>query len=128
MLNKVLLIDDRPGVSELFSENLKVYVNSKTVIVKNLKEALLYLKSDVPIDLLICRNEIKGEETGRTLALYLSSHFKEIPTILLGCDKKYQTNIRCLEEPFELKELIRQSASFLSMTAKEMASRSVEDF
>lgn len=132
MGNKVLIIDDRPQISELLSENLRAYVNSETTTVEDLEKALSFLKAQENFQLIICRNQIKDEKVGSTISLFLSSHSQKIPLIVLGAKDEIERedipHIHNLKEPFDIKDLIQTSGSYLSITAKEMANLKVQQY
>jgi len=119
--SRTLLVLCSQKEKQLYSQNLSVYTGTDVVSKYNADDAINFLKSDEPIDLIVCTDKVGEENTILKIYYYIKSNKIPIPIILIGEDLKLKG-----EEEVEMiaskvwQDVIRASAKKLNVTAKRM--------
>ncbi len=126
-----LLITDSFILQDMYSINLKTYLDVTCTIKDNLENAIQLLEIGVQIDLIIVQNKIGNEHVGRGIYNYLLARdFDDIPILILGPDpqvpKGYHLSI--IENIYDIKSVIKIAAKHLNITAKDMAQKIVPEY
>jgi HD-GYP domain-containing protein (c-di-GMP phosphodiesterase class II) len=109
--------------------NLTTWVGLDSIPKRRAEFAIKLLEEGTTkIDLIICRNRIEKEDSGNAIIEYLKSKNLAIPVIILGTGKTPDGAYIHIQNSLDLKNVIRNSAKALNITAQEMASKTVPDY
>lgn len=118
----ILIVSDNEILNQLYAANLEVYLDAKVTIVKSLKEATDLLKYNT-IKIIITEHEINGEKISKSLDEYITREQKKIKMFVFGKNKETAINAVVINSPYDLKFIVKNSATALGITAKEMVEK-----
>ncbi len=127
-MSQTILIEGNEDLKKVFSLNLNTFVGTEVIIRKNAEDAIALLNILPQISLIITRNNIGDEETAVRLHQYLKDHDLSIPLIVMGASPTLVGEIFCLQDPVDRDALIKQAASYLGVTLKDVANKVRPDF
>lgn len=127
-MKKTIIIENDKHLSSLYELNLNLWLNCDVVRFKEAKFALDYIKKNKSeISLIICKRRCGLEKTSLAIKNFLISSSLKLPLIVLG-EETIINNKECTINFSDIKSLIQCSASYLKITAQEMANLDVPDF
>lgn len=127
-MKKVIIIESDNNLSSLYELNLQLWLNCKIKKFKEAKYANEYiLKSHSKLDLIICKRQTGLEKTSLAIKSILKSKRIKTPLIVLG-EKNIINSKECTINFSDIKTLIQCCASYLKITAIDMAKLEVPKF
>lgn len=127
-MSKGILIGANPQLLETFSLNLKMYVDIECMTMKSHAEAVKLMDLIGKVDILITESKIGTEQAGMAIQQYFDVKGWSVPLIILGEDPNIYKSAVILGRDYQLKDVVRACAKALGVTAKDMASKSVNDY
>lgn len=129
-MSNALLISDKILLNDLYSLNLKVYVDTNITIKDDFADACAFLEHDPEFDAIICLTTLDGKDVIHEVIEVVKKLKKKTPLILVGKSDhvKYEGNIMDLQDKLDLKGLVRTVSCSLGVTAREMAEKIVPTF
>jgi HD-GYP domain-containing protein (c-di-GMP phosphodiesterase class II) len=128
-MSQALLISDNEVLNNLYSTNLRIFVDVNVTIKTDLFEAIELLKLNPNFDILICLEKANESESIKELQNHLIQMKKKIPFIVVGSqDDSIKNNFIAISNQFAIRELIRSVAKTLEITAKDMVKKPVPKF
>lgn len=125
MRKNVLLVENRPKQMVVTSLNLNVYLDSQVQIINTFEEFSLFIESDnLPIDLIISRDNFNDSNISVEINKELESKNKNIPHLVIGKEEG-QT---LLDDKFIIRPMLKESAKLLKLTPQMMAEIKIGDF
>lgn len=115
-----LLIFDQEVLSDLYAINLKVYTASNITIKPQFNDALKLIELSPNLDFIICVTAMDNRNIGQNLVDYLEKKSLSIPIIFIGKNSYTPENYSIVEDFFDFKNLIREVAKILGITAQDM--------
>ena len=125
--NRVILLESDSGHRKLLSFNLNVYVDCDVVFKHNADATINFLKEDSDIRAIISEESVGGEQTILKIYHYSVSAGLNIPILLSGHCDKLAGKIEMYEKK-NWREVVRQCAKILGVTAKQMANKDVDKY
>lgn len=119
-LKTILLICESDLLTQLYSTNLEIYLASHVLIAKNLKEARARLERPL-IDLIIVDHWVLDEESDWPI-------LSDPPQVLIGEHEKSFHFKYCIKNHFDLRALIKTSATILNLDAKMVMTASSDEY
>ena len=126
-MKTILLVDNRPKASQLYSVGLEAYVGATVIECHNIDEAAEYLFSNAP-RIVITRSPIEQRDIALKFAILIEQKKLETELIVLGTTKISSHQATLFDENVEVKEVIKKCASILDVTAKDMAEEDVGNY
>lgn len=130
-MSRTLVISDNEFLNVLYPLNLEVYLATDVMIVKSIDEALKILKK-YKYDLIISLNSIRGKNSLEEMNSFLKSYGIKTPLIIVGGNSEEienkNKNATGLHSKFDIRALLKKSASILNVTAKQMAELQVGEY
>lgn len=127
-MKKVIIIESDSHLSSLYELNLQLWLNCRIKKFKEAKYATEYiLKSHDQIDLIICKRQTGLERTSLAIKSVLKSKKIKTPLVVLG-DENIINSKECTINFSDIKTLIQCCASYLKITAQDMAKLKVPEF
>jgi CheY-like chemotaxis protein len=126
-MNKILVVDYYTKTSQLYALSLEAYVGASVVETADVAEAIDFVKDFMPT-VIIVRGMFDQRDVGQKMYNILKEGNIGSHLIVLGKTSLSYQEALLLEEDVDVKTLIKQVASILGVTAKEMASRNVGEF
>lgn len=125
-----LLISDHPLVNDLYSFNLKAYVDLGLTVKDNLDDALKIIELGAHGDIIIALSQVGGEDAGRHVLDLLDQLKIEVPFILVGekSTAAQSSRIHTLPANLNIPLMVKKCAELLGVTAQDMADKVVPDF
>lgn len=127
-MSQTILIEGNEDLKKVFSLNLNTFVGTEVIIRKNADDTIALLTILPQVSLIITRNNIGDEETAIRLHQYLKDNDLSIPLIVMGSCPNLAGEIFCLQDPVDRDALIKQAASYLGVTLKDVANKVRPDF
>lgn len=127
-MSQTILIEGNEDLKKVFSLNLNTFVGTEVIIRKNAEDAIALLNILPQISLIITRNNIGDEETAIRLHQYLRDNDLSIPLIVMGACPTLAGEVFCLQDPVDRDALIKQAATYLGVTLKDVANKVRPDF
>lgn len=127
-MSQTILIESNEDLKKVFSLNLNTFVGTEVILRKDADDAIALLRILPQISLIITRPQIAGEETAIRLHQYLKDEGLSIPMIILGPCPSLATEVLCLQEPVDRDTLIKQAASHLGITLKDVVHKVRPDY
>jgi len=130
-MKKGIIIDDQLERRKMLALNFEMYVDVSFLGVANADEAMKLLKKDPKIDLIICKNNIKDENTILKTFYYVNSNKLDIPIVCLGACVKLgsEENVHIVEEMGgDMRPMVRWVAKKLKVTAEMMALKETQEY
>lgn len=129
MSRTALLIEGNQRIESFYMLNLTTWVGLETIPKRRSEFAIKLLEEDSSkIELIICRNKIDKEDSAQIILDYLRSKNLSIPVIVLGIGKTPAGAYIHINNSLDLKNVIRNSAKALNITAQEMANKIVPNY
>lgn len=126
-MNLTLLVENNPQIQSFYKLNLLTWLGLESLTISKGEAAVKYLESNSQnVNLIIVRNRIEKEQTGKLLTEYLKLKGLKIPLIILG-PGDYSPQLQ-VANSLDLKLLIKTAASALGITAQDMGRKVVPDF
>ena len=124
-----LLIEGNQRIESFYMLNLTTWVGLETISKRRSEFAIKLLEEgSTKIELIICRNKIDKEDSAQIILDYLKSKNLSIPVIVLGIGKTPAGAYTHINNSLDLKNVVKNSAKALNITAQEMASKIVPDY
>lgn len=127
-MSQTILIESNEDLKKIFSLNLTTFVGTEVILRKDAEEALALLRILPQIALIITRSKIGNEETAVKIFQFLKSEGLSIPLLVLGECMTLASEVLCLQDPISRDDLIRQAASHLGVTLKDVVSKVKPDY
>jgi hypothetical protein len=128
-MQKSLVIENNPYLRKMYAINLITYVGSEVLLASNAAEAQNVLDADPEISLVICRSKCKKEASADIISKELAEKRPQGFLIVIGDDEKVSfPETVYLHSGLDIKDLIKNSARCLGVTAKDMAQLAVPDY
>ncbi len=127
-MSQTLLIGTDPEQIKVYSLNLDIYVGTDVIIKNSLSEAFDLLKIHPGIDLIVAPVELNGEIIDGKLTKLLEELSRKIFLIVMGADQYSNENYITYMKDNSLKDLLRESAKALGVTARTMSEIQVGDY
>lgn len=125
-----LLVSDHPLLNDLYALNLKAYLDLSLTVVTDIDDALNIIDLDAQGDIIISLSQVEEKDSGKIILEHLEKKDNNCPFILIGENSAVSDVKRIVNLPANLNIslVIRKCAEILGVTAKEMASKKVNDF
>ena len=124
-----LLIEGNQKIESFYMLNLTTWVGLDSIAKRRSEFAIKMLEEgQTKIDLIICRNKIDKEDSGLLIIEYLKNKNLSIPVIILGPGKTPDGAYAHIINSLDLKNVIKNSAKALGITAQEMVNKVVPDY
>jgi HD-GYP domain-containing protein (c-di-GMP phosphodiesterase class II) len=129
LIRIALLIEGNQRIESFYMLNLTTWVGLETIPKRRSEFAIKLLEEgSTKIELIICRNKIDKEDSAQIILDYLKSKNLSIPVIVLGTGKTPAGAYTHINNSLDLKNVIKNSAKALNITAQEMAGKIVPDY
>ncbi|MGB0453892.1 MAG: hypothetical protein ACPGJV_09270 [Bacteriovoracaceae bacterium] len=128
--NKVLIFDNNDFLSDIYKENLRVYVNCSCEVVRDLKEAYLEIQKQKDIGCIIVKKNIGKTAAGKSILKFLDKQNQKTPVIVFDGEslRKEYENVVALKNLTDVRALVRIVAKIFNISAKDMLDLEVEEF
>lgn len=126
-MSSILLISDDDLISQLYTTNLSVYLDTDIKIVSDMKSACIAL-TEKDFNLIISLAMVNNEESLESLKIYFKENQKIIPIITVGESGKADKDIVEIKSYYSVQKIIRAAAKILGVTAKDMAEKVVPKY
>jgi hypothetical protein len=126
-MKTILLVDNRPKASQLYSVGLEAYVGATVIECHNIDEAAEYLFSNAP-RIVITRSPIEQRDIALKFAILIEQKKLETELIVLGTTKISSHQATLFDENVEVREVIKKCASILDVSARDMADQDVGNY
>jgi len=124
-----LLIEGNQKIESFYMLNLTTWVGLDSIPKRRTEFAIKLLEEgQTKIDLIICRNKIEKEDSAKAIIDYLKSKNLSIPVIIIGAGRTPEGAFAHIPNSLDLKNVIKNSAKALNITAQEMVGKIVPDF
>ncbi len=126
----ILFLDNHDRSKHLYTLALEVYLNNTVVEMSSLQDAFDYLDSYAP-ELIITRANLENKDCGLALSNLIRVKNYKTKVIILGkSDLKLDGNSGFIHliEDVSVKDLLKNAAELLNITAKEMARLDVGEY
>jgi hypothetical protein len=126
-MSKVLIVDYYPKTSQLYTLSLEAYVGASVVEMSDVAQAIDFIKDFLP-PVIITRGMFEQRDVGQKLYSVLVENNIKSSLIVIGKSALSYQEATLLEEEVDVKVVIKQVASILGVTAKDMAARDVGEY
>lgn len=133
-MNRVLLVDIDKRLIDLYSLNVKTFLNVEMEVKETGAMAINYMSSDQNIDLIITRVAIGKEKTLEKICEMMVEYGFSVPIIALGKKdplvvKKFeQFTIKFLDQVKEIDRLIKGVGAILEIDPVDVENFEIEDY
>lgn len=126
-MSLTLLVENNPKFESFYILNLTTWLGLDIITKGKAEFAVRYLEENHQnVDLIIVRSTIGKEASAKIILEYQKLKNLNIPVIILGPGEF--GDVPQIKATLELKQIIRQAATLLKITAKEMSEKVVPDF
>jgi len=126
-MSLTLLVENNPKFESFYILNLSTWLGLDIVSKGKAEFAVRYLEENYEnVSLILVRSAIGKEASAKIIIEYLKLKDLNIPVIVLGHGDF--GNVPQVKATLELKQIIRQAATLLKITAKEMSEKTVPEF
>lgn len=123
-----LLIFDQEVLSDLYAINLRVYTASNITVKNQFNDALKLIELSPNLDFIISLTALDDKNIGQQIVDYLAKKELSIPIIFLGKNSYTPSEYPIIEDFFDFKNLIREVAKILGITAQDMSKLPVSPY
>lgn len=129
-MRKALLVSNHALLNDLYTINLKIYVDTEVNICGSFSELDDYLNSQSEFDLIITLSNFDEVDGGELVFNKIKELGFETPFVIIGEKSKLaNTNqVTTLPANYNIKFFLRNISKILGVTAKEMAEKEVPEF
>ncbi len=131
-MSSALIVENNDHLESLYALNLRLYVGiEKCEVKKKAAYALKYLQEEKPPSVIICRLQIGQEKTADMLYQEIQKPSINIPLVVVGAPSTAlsgKPDVYFVPMGFNIKPLLRITATILGVTAQSMAEKEVEDY
>tara|TARA_R110002072_G_scaffold64203_9_gene159996 strand:- start:44013 stop:45362 length:1350 start_codon:yes stop_codon:yes gene_type:complete len=127
---QALLISDHEILNDIYSLNLKVYVDTSLTIKSSYEEALALLELNPNYDVVISLSKIQDVDVASLVFNKLQELNSECPFVVIGEKSAISNTAQVITLPanFNIQNFVQTIAKVLGVTAKEMASKLVPEY
>ena len=124
-----LLVSDHPLLNDLYSFNLKAFVDLELMVKTSLSEALTVLRGGSQGDIIITLSRINDEDCGESIVDTLEELKADTPVVVIGERSSVSNTNKVYTLPPNLNVpiVVKKSAEILGVTAKDMMAKEVPD-
>lgn len=128
-MKKILIIENDPKFYQIYQLNLKTFLECHVELI-DLPEQVIPAIEDDPVDLIITRTNFLGRNLVKYLFEQLKQNNIDVPTLALGSSNEdlSEFDITHLSNGIQLKDIVKNAARILGITAQMMAKIHVDDY
>ncbi len=129
-MSNTLIISDNEFINILFSLNLEVYLATAVDVRTTLADGITALKSKKKYDLVIALDRMNNQEAFQLLLEIRGRYGLKSSFIKVGAehDGEIDSKTFTVASKYNIRPLLKRSASILKVTAQEMASKPIGEF
>jgi response regulator RpfG family c-di-GMP phosphodiesterase len=128
-MSHAILISNNIILNDLYSLNLKAYVDTNVTIKEDLSEALKLIEMKPHIDLVVCTSTIDGEDVIEKLISTLKASEIDVPIIAIGEEVKVSDWEVYFLPPFlNVNKFVKTAGEALGVTARMMVDKIVPEY
>lgn len=125
-----LLVSDHTIINDIYSFNLKAYVDLSVTVKDSLAEALKVIELGAAGEIIICLSQMAEVDAAVAIADKVEELGLDIPIIIIGEKSSISNTPKAYTLPpnFNIPVLVKTAAKVLGITAKDMMEKSVPDY
>ncbi|OUR96751.1 hypothetical protein A9Q84_10445 [Halobacteriovorax marinus] len=127
-MSQALIISNNEVLSDLYIVNLEVYTGTNVTIKRSCDEAIKLLELNPDFDVIISLCMLDDIDSGAIIYQYLIENDLENPLIVIGKKSDVPKEVPQVAGSYDVKSLVRNVASVLQISAKDMVDRSVPEY
>jgi len=125
-----LLVSDHAIINDIYSFNLKAYVDLGVTVKDSLEDALKVIELGAAGEIIICLSQMGEVDAGFAIVTKVEELGLDIPIIVIGEKSSVSNTAKAYTLPpnFNIPVLVKTIAKILGITAKDMMEKSIPDF
>ena len=128
-MKQVLLVEPNTELESIYSLNLRTYLGVEVLTKKRAEFALKLEKSFYQsLSLIILRYKIGPEASFEIIQNFLQNEGLRIPLLVIGENAQDEDKMIFVQNPLDLKKILKSSGLLLNVTAQDMVKFVVPDF
>lgn len=127
-MSQALLISNDDIINDIYAANLHIYVATNVTVKPNHEQAIKLLEQNPNVDLIICLARIENENTAQEIINYLENKKSNLNMIVIGNEENLPNNCISVSAKYDIRNIVRNAAKFLEITAKDMSELTVPDY
>ena len=128
-MSQIILIEKRKALYDLIEINLSTHLGAEVIPRETSSEALSLLSILPSIDLIICHNATKEDETAKTIFNFLQEKKMEIDMIVLGkVSEELKMHVMEVADPKAWEKVISLAANALGFEQSDFIQKKMPDY
>ncbi|WP_127716983.1 HD domain-containing phosphohydrolase [Halobacteriovorax sp. HLS] len=127
-MSQALIISDNEVLNDLYSVNLEVYTGTNVTVKRNCDEAIKLLELNPNFDVIISLCMLSDIDSGSIIYQHLVENDIDSPLIVVGKKSDVPKDVPQVVGCYDIKNLIRNVAKVLEISAKDMVDKAVPDY